>query len=99
MKTIKFFLLFNLFLYSGILFTICISALAVYQIDFNSFKMLIINYHQILPFILLVINFILISIKTVKSLLVFSNLYIAKLIESRKKRSDFISVERISFSN
>jgi hypothetical protein len=99
MKSIKFLLFFNLFFYAGILFTISVGSLLIYNIGFDSYKTLLINFHTILPFIFLAINVFLFIILTVRSFLKWSNLYIDFLITARKKRSDFISVERISFSN
>lgn len=99
MKTIKFIFYFNLFFYTGMIFTISIASLLVYNIGFNSYKSLIINFHSILPYLLLSVNFILISFIMVKSILKYSELYVANLIAARKKRNDFISVENISFSN
>lgn len=99
MKTFKFLLLFNLFFYAGILFAISVASLLIYNIGFDSYKTLIINFHNILPIILLVLNMLLVLIKTIESMLKWSSLYIKYIITSRKKRIGYISSDEIFFSN
>lgn len=99
MKTVKFFLFFNLFFYASIIGTISFSALLVYNLDLNTYKSLIFKIHSILPFAFLIINAIIALILISQSFLNMTGFYINHLIKARKKRNGYISLENISFSN
>ncbi len=98
MKTIKFFFLFNLFFYLSILFTIIVSALIVYQIDFDSFEALLVRYHKALPIIFVIINITLLLIRVSEIATLWSWKFVKNLVLNGKDYKKLSSFNKLSFS-
>ena len=98
MKTIKFFLLFNLFFYTAILTMIILSSLFVYQIDFKSLSILLLKYCNIFPTIFVIVNATLVLIKAYEKISEWSK-NPSKRMNLSKRMNRIISRNELSFTN
>ncbi|MFZ4399176.1 MAG: hypothetical protein ACOYO1_04005 [Bacteroidales bacterium] len=99
MKTFKFILFFNLFFYSSMLFTLIFASLVVYQIDFNSLKLILIKLYNFFPVIFSIVNITLIFILIFEFIYKWSVLQMIKLHFSDRTKRSFISGNKLSLSN
>jgi hypothetical protein len=98
MKTLKFVLLFNLFVYSVILMTLTMSALFAYQIDFDSFEDLLLRYHKALPLIFLIVNSALLLIRVSEIVTAWSWKFVKNLVFNGKYYKKLANSSDLSFS-